>query len=53
MRTQNIKRLLRALWIKACRFDSIPIDSKFVVFDNDNPYLIRYNKIMKLYLVRR
>ena len=53
MRTQKIKRLLRALWIKACRFESIPVDSKFVVFDDDNPYLIRYNKVMSLYLAGR
>lgn len=53
MRTQNVKRLLRALWIKACRFDSIPVNSKFVVFDDNNPYLIRYNKVMSLYLARR
>lgn len=50
MITQNVKRLLRALWIKACRLDGIPVDSKFVVFDDVNPYFIRYNKIMRLYL---
>ena len=48
--TQNIKRLMKALWIKSCRFDGIPIDSKFVVFSDDNPYQVRYNKIMGLYL---
>lgn len=45
MITQNINRLHQALWIKACRFDSIPIDSKFVVFTAKNHYADRYNKI--------
>jgi len=51
MKTQNVKRLLRALWIKACRYDKIPENSSFVVFGENNPYIIRYNKIMSLYLV--
>lgn len=45
---QNIDRLLRALWIKACRYDTIFIDSKFVVFSDANPHMIRYNKIRML-----
>jgi len=53
METQNIKRLLKALWIKSCRFDGIPADSKFVVFSDDNPYQRRYAKIMKMYLAGR
>ena len=48
MARQNAKRLLKALWIKACRYDSIPVDSKFVCFSNDNPYVERYNKIIRL-----
>ena len=46
---QNIKRLLKALWIKSCRFDGIDPKSIFVVFSTDNPVQKRYNKIMNLY----
>jgi len=42
---QNAKRLLKSLWIRACRLDEIPINSKFVVFSDDNKYAVRYNKI--------
>ncbi|MCK5602637.1 hypothetical protein KAR91_12225 [Candidatus Pacearchaeota archaeon] len=45
MKTQNAKRLRKALWLKACRFDNIPPDSMFIVFSDDNPYLKRYNRI--------
>lgn len=45
MNEVRTKRLLKALWIKACRHDNIPIDSKFVVFSNDNPHIARQNKV--------
>lgn len=45
---QNIDRLLRALWIKACRYDAIPIGMKFVIFSDANPHMIRHNKIRML-----
>ena len=48
METRNAKRLRKALWLKACRFDSIPPDSSFIVFSDDNPYLKRYNRISSL-----
>jgi hypothetical protein len=38
--TLNIKEL----WAKACEYDNIPADSKFVVFSNDNPYVADYNR---------
>ncbi|KKN02468.1 hypothetical protein LCGC14_1117450 [marine sediment metagenome] len=47
---QNIRRLLRAIWIKSCRFDDIDPTASFVVFSTDNPYQKRYNKIMGMYL---
>ena len=47
---QNIKRLLKALWIKSCRFDKIKPESKFVVFSDNNPHQKRYYKIMNTYL---
>ena len=43
---QNIDRLLKALWIKACRYENIPVDSQFVTFDKNNPYWRRYDKVM-------
>jgi len=43
---QNIDRLLKALWIKSCRYDNIPVNSKFVVFSVGNPHQARYNKFM-------
>lgn len=42
---QNAKRLLKSLWIRACRYDNIPIDSSFVVFSDNNPYAKRHNRI--------
>lgn len=47
---QDIRRLIKSLWIRACRFDGIPIDSKFVCLSNDNSYIRRYNKMMGIYL---
>ena len=46
--TQNINRLIKSLWIRCCRFDNIPIDTYFAKFSDKNPYLKRYNKMMKL-----
>jgi len=43
--TQNAKRLLKSLWMRACRFEGIPVDTKFVVFGADNKCAVRYNKI--------
>lgn len=31
------------LWKQACEFDSIPVDSKFVVFSKDNKFAEFYN----------
>lgn len=47
---QNIDRLLRALWIKACRYDGIDLKAMFVVFSNENPHYAQYDKIMGLKL---
>ena len=49
----NAKRLLKALWIKACRHDGIDPAAKFVTFSDDNPHMKRYNKIMHLVLLGR
>jgi len=49
MKPQNIQRLIKACWIRACRFDQISIDAKFVIFSDDNPHLARYNKYIRMY----
>ena len=35
---------LRDLWVKACEYDKIDPNSKFVVFSKDNPWAKKYNK---------
>lgn len=47
---QNIYRLLKALWIKSCRFDGLNVNSKFVIFSEENPYIKKYNRIASLQL---
>ena len=39
----------RALWVKACRYDGIPTDAKFVVLSQGNPFDKPYNKAMEKY----
>lgn len=34
---------IQELWIKACEYDHIPPNSKFVTFSKDNPYAKQYN----------
>ena len=34
---------LRDLWVKACEYDGIDPESKFVVFSDDNPWMRKYN----------
>ncbi|MDD4985817.1 MAG: ArdC-like ssDNA-binding domain-containing protein [Dehalococcoidales bacterium] len=41
---------LQELWKKACEWDKIPPDSKFVTFSVDNPYMKEYNEVMGKYL---
>jgi len=36
----------RELWKKACEYDGIPPDSKFVTFSKDNPYAKLYNEAL-------
>ena len=47
---QNMRRLLKALWIKSCRHDGIEPSAMFICFSADNPYQRRYNRLMALYL---
>lgn len=57
MATQNARRLLKALWKRACRYDGVTTagrgrhrydDCRFVVFSDDNPYEVRSTKVMRL-----
>ncbi len=41
----NVKVILKQIWNKACEFDDIEKDSKFVVFSKDNPYDTLYNDL--------
>ena len=41
---RDIEQKVRGLWNKACSWEKIPPESKFVVFSNDNPYTREYNK---------
>lgn len=34
---------IKELWRKACRYDHIPINSKFVVFSKENPFVKEWN----------
>jgi len=45
---QDAQRLLKALWIRACRYERVHPQSMFVVFSTSNPYKQRYDKIMRL-----
>jgi len=40
----EMRNNIKALWKKACAFDHIPTDSKFVEFSKENPYMKDYNK---------
>ncbi len=54
VKRQDMRRLLRSLWIRACRADGVDPASKFVLaFLNDNPYAERYNTMMRMYQAGR
>jgi hypothetical protein len=47
---KEIARLAaRAIWVKACKYDGIPTDAKFVTFSPRNPFDKLYNKAMEKY----
>jgi hypothetical protein len=37
-------------WQKMCDHDGLPVNSKFVVFSDDNPFMGEYNEAMKDYV---
>lgn len=41
---RDLEEKVRGLWKKACDWEKIPPDSKFVVFSDDNPYTREYNE---------
>jgi len=40
----ELEQKAHSLWIKACEAEGIPVESKFVVFSDDNPYIKDYNE---------
>ncbi|MFH1031165.1 MAG: hypothetical protein V1767_01140 [Chloroflexota bacterium] len=42
----GLKATAGILWIKACEFDNIPPDSKFVVFSDENKFAKFYNQAL-------
>jgi len=40
----ELEEKAHSLWIKACEAEGIPVESKFVVFSDDNPYIKDYNE---------
>ena len=47
---QDMRRLIKACWIRACRWDKMPVDTKFASFSADNPYAKRHDKYMRILL---
>ena len=41
---EGLRAVVARLWQQACGHDDIPPGSKFVVFSEDNPYVIFHNK---------
>lgn len=39
---------IQEAWARACEHDSIPVESKFVVFSENNPWAVKYNKAMAM-----
>jgi len=42
--SSELEEKARSLWTKACQAEGIPVESKFVVFSDDNPYIKAYNE---------
>jgi len=40
----ELEEKAHSLWVKACEAEGIPVESKFVVFSDDNPYIKDYNE---------
>jgi hypothetical protein len=59
METNQMTKLQKAqvevkrLWALMCAAENVPVDSKFVVFNDANPFSADYNKAVKRYFVLR
>ena len=53
MTIQELRDEVKELWIKACNYQGVDEDEKFICFENDNPFLKEYDKKMKLYQFAR
>jgi rubrerythrin len=42
----ELRDKVRELWIKACQWEGIPPESKFVAFSENNPYMKEYHEAM-------
>jgi hypothetical protein len=42
------RNVYHKVWVSACAFDNVPIDSKFVVFSNSNPFVYYVNKAYEI-----
>jgi hypothetical protein len=49
---EQLRREVRAAWIKACEADGIPADTKFAVFSNTTE-AAAYNELMGMFLRAR
>ncbi|MBD3263787.1 MAG: hypothetical protein GF375_01640, partial [Candidatus Omnitrophica bacterium] len=47
---EHLQGQVKELWKKACEYEGIPVDSKFVIFSKDNPYNEAYNRAMTQYM---
>lgn len=41
---------LQQLWLAALDYDGLEPEAKFVVFSDDNPHMVEYNRIMPKFL---
>jgi hypothetical protein len=45
----QIKDLIKAAWVKMCKYDGIEPDSLFICLSEDNPYKAEHDKWQRLY----
>ena len=46
-KTVNIYEEVKSLWDKACDYDGLPPNSKFVVFSEENPFTKKHDKLVR------
>ena len=47
---EGLRAVVAQLWQQACGHDDIPPGNKLVVFSEDNPYVVFYNKAMREFM---